>query len=493
MFKRDDFIKKLLDITSKDRVSIDPEILKKYSVDRYRKYTSVHGLYNVVPHPIAIVYVKSTSEVSRILKLANAEGINCVARTGGTATEGGLETAVPNSIVIDGSMMNKVIKIDEYNMQVTAECGVVLGDLEDQVRKVGLTIGHSPQSKPLAQIGGLVATRSIGQFSTLYGGIEDMVVGLEAVFPDGIISRVKNVPRRSAGPDIRHVIIGNEGALCYITEATLKLYKYMPQNNIFLGWTLDNMKTGVEALREVIVNGYRPSVARLYSEEDANQHFSHFANNKCVMIFMCEGPEGITTVMAEAINNIVSKVDIKKECKIIENNLIKNWFNNLNWGPDKLVGEKEHMYKHKNLGYTTEISCDWASVMPIYESTIKRIRETYPHAKDLTMLGAHSSHSYQNGTNLYFVYDYNINCEPEEEIYKYHKPLNAIIVDEALKFGGSMVHHHGIGKYRAEWAEKEHGSAFYILKGLKQQFDPKGIMNVGTIFVHENYLMKNKK
>ncbi len=80
------------------------------------------------------------------------------------------------------------------------------------LRERGLTTGHSPQSKPLAQMGGLVATRSIGQFSTLYGGIEDMIVGMEAVFPNGKICRIKNVPRRAAGPDIRHIICGNEGA-----------------------------------------------------------------------------------------------------------------------------------------------------------------------------------------------------------------------------------------------------------------------------------------
>ncbi len=72
----------------------------------------------------------------------------------------------------------------------------------------------------------LVATRSIGQFSTLYGAIEDMVVGLEAVLADGTVTRIKNVPRRAAGPDIRHIIIGNEGALCYITEVTVKIFKF---------------------------------------------------------------------------------------------------------------------------------------------------------------------------------------------------------------------------------------------------------------------------
>ena len=112
---------------------------------------------------------------------------------------------------------------------------------------------------------------------------------------------------------------------------------------------------------------------------------------------------------------------------------------------------------------------------------MSRIRSEFSRAGDLTMLGAHSSHSYQTGTNLYFVYDYTINCSPRDEIEVYHKPLNAIIVEEALRLGGSMVHHHGIGKYRTPWVKQEHGSAYYLLSTLKDAFDPKGVMNAGTV------------
>jgi alkyldihydroxyacetonephosphate synthase len=105
--------------------------------------------------------------------------------------------------------MDRILSVDAYDMQATCQCGVPLQALEDRAREVGLTTGHSPQSKPVAHMGGLVATRSIGQFSTLYGGIEDMVWA--DGFPGGR-ARIKNVPRRAG--DIRHVVIGNEGALC---------------------------------------------------------------------------------------------------------------------------------------------------------------------------------------------------------------------------------------------------------------------------------------
>ena len=172
----------LAGLVGADRVDTDPKHLREASVDRFRKYTAVNGIYDG-PYPMAIVTPRDVPQVAAVLSWANARGVPVVPRTGRTATEGGLETVVEGSIVVDGSGLDRIIDIDPENMMATVQCGVALQVLEDEVRKHGLTTGHSPQSKPLAQLGGLTATRSIGQLSTLYGGIEDMVVGLEAVFP----------------------------------------------------------------------------------------------------------------------------------------------------------------------------------------------------------------------------------------------------------------------------------------------------------------------
>ena len=118
---------------------------------------------------MAIVYPYSTEEVKSLLKFCNKHNINVIPRSGKTATEGGLKNWKEIAMVIDGSKMNEIIKIDTYNMQVTVQSGVKLQTLEDELRKIGYTTGHSPQSKPVAQYGGLLSTRSIGQLSTLYG------------------------------------------------------------------------------------------------------------------------------------------------------------------------------------------------------------------------------------------------------------------------------------------------------------------------------------
>jgi alkyldihydroxyacetonephosphate synthase len=473
---REAIVEYLQQIVDADQVITDPSVLQRSSIDNFRKLQYIFNVFTM-PMPAAVVMVRTTQQASAVLSFANEHGVNVVSRTGGTATEGGLETPVENSIVLDGSQMNQVMKIDAYNMQATAQCGVPLQVLEDQVRAIGLTTGHSPQSKPVAHLGGLVATRSIGQFSTLYGGIEDMVVGLEVVFPGGQVSRIKNVPRRAAGPDIRHIVIGNEGALCFIAEVTVKLFPYLPQNNTFLGWTLKDMKTGFAALREVMVAGYKPSVARLYDPEDGQLHFSHFAApDDCVLLFMAEGNAGIAKATAEGIAEIVGRFG---ECAPVSNQLISTWFDDLVWGPEKITREDDRIRTTKNVNRTTEISADWSSIHDIYVSALARIRA---EIRGITLLGGHSSHSYINGTNMYFNYFYDlIDCEPQDENDKYYLPIVKIICEETLKAGGSIVHHHGIGKARVPWVKDEYGTSYPMLETLKRAFDPNGIMNMGTI------------
>ena len=473
---REEIVRRLEAMLGTERVITDHRTLQQRSIDNFRKLQSIFGVYTM-PLPAAVAMVSTTAEVSQVLAFAREHGVNVVARTGGTATEGGLETPVENSVVVDGGLMNEIIKIDPYNMQATAQCGVALQVLEDRVREFGLTTGHSPQSKPIASMGGLVATRSIGQFSTLYGGIEDMLVGCEVVFAGGHVARIKNVPRRAAGPDIRHIVIGNEGALCFITEVTVKLFPYTPENNTFLGWTLKDMKTGFEVLREVMVAGFKPSVARLYDHEDGQLHFSHFAApDDCVVLFMAEGNAGITRATAEGIAEIVARYP---QCQPVDSGLIAEWFDDLVWGPDKVAREDERIRTTRNVNRTTEISADWSTINGIYEAVLPRIRR---EIRGITLLGGHSSHSYINGTNMYFNYFYDlIDCEPEEENDKYYFPIIAIICEETLRLGGSIVHHHGIGKARARWVRDEYGTSFPMLETLKRAFDPDGVMNMGTI------------
>src|SRR6202045_264181 len=347
---RESIVAAMTELLGPDAVETGDEQLKAASVDRFKKYTAVHGIYDG-PIPAAIVYPESTADVAAILRFAQENLVNVVPRTGRTATEGGLETVVENSLVVDGSRMNAILSIDSVDMMATVQCGVGLQELEELLRAQGLTTGHSPQSKPLAQLGGLVATRSTGQFSTLYGGIEDLVVGLEAVFPGGQVTRVKNVPRRAAGPDIRHIVIGSEGALCFITEVTVKLFRYQPENNRYFGFVVEEFADGLDAVRELITAGYRPSVCRVYSPEDARQHFAGFYQGQNVVVVVAEGPEPIAAAPPAATGALFAGRGHER----VDDGLIRRWFENLNWGQDKIDAEQADMLAHARLGYTTEV------------------------------------------------------------------------------------------------------------------------------------------
>jgi len=473
---REQIVSAYVEILGSARVITDEQTLKDNSSDRYYKVENIFGIY-ALPLPAAVVKPGTPLEVAQVLKFANENGINVVPKTGGSATEGGLETVIENSIVVDGSGMNQILDIDTTNMLATVQCGVCLEDLENELREIGYTTGHSPQSKPLAQYGGLVATRSIGQFSTLYGGIEDMLVGVETVFPNGEICRIKNVPRRAAGPDIRHLVLGNEGALNFITEVTVKIFRYYPENNKFYGYLLNDMKTGLEILREVITQGYRPSVARLYDKEDGLYHFKQFSEGRCVLIFVAEGPKPLADATGAAIEEIVATFGSADR---VEDKLIEDWFDNLNWDVSKIEEERVEIRETLINGFTTEISGNWSVIHDIYTNALARIRNEI--SAEFSLLGGHSSHSYLNGTNMYFVYYYKIDVDPTEERATYHDPIQNIIVEETLKLGGSMCHHHGVGKHRTHFLAEEYGSSLYMLETLKAAFDPNGIMNRGTIF-----------
>ena len=227
--EKQDIIKGLKAIVAEDRVLTDEQSVLEAAKDYigFRVYQRADGK-NMAPRAAAVVKVSSAQEASEVLKFLNDNEIDVVPRTGGSSVTLGIEPK-NGGVILDGSLMNSILEVNETNMTVTALCGTPLEYLENYLNERGYTAGHFPQSLPMASLGGLVATRSIGQFSTLYGGIEDLVVGLEAVMADGRIIRIKNVPRRSCGPDLRQIFIGSEGMLGFVTEVTMKIFKYRPQ------------------------------------------------------------------------------------------------------------------------------------------------------------------------------------------------------------------------------------------------------------------------
>ncbi|MDR2158597.1 MAG: FAD-binding oxidoreductase [Treponema sp.] len=459
-------------LLGEDRVQSDPEIIRKASTDYigFRQYERFDGK-DWLPKAICVVKPRSTEEVSKALAFLNENRIDTTPRTGGSSVTQSIEPE-EGGVILDGSEMNGIISLNERDMMVTAKCGTPLEYLENYLNERGFTAGHFPQSLPLAHLGGLAATRSIGQFSTLYGGIEDLLVGLEAVLADGEVIRIKNVPRRSVGPDLRHLFIGSEGMLGFITELTLKLFRHTPETRWMHSWAVKGMSPGLDLIREVMIEGYRPAVVRLHDPTEVQRMFGgSVPEGYSVLLFLAEGPASITAATGQGITGIAGRYEtIDLGTKTVE-----SWLKTRN---DVCYRMDEPVYYRQGLvADTCEISAPWSEIGNIYEAVRERLPGELPN---LGFIGGHSSHSYVQGTNIYFTFAFVVQKGAESARTDYMK-IVSVIMEETLKRGGSIAHHHGSGKYRTRWMPQEHGSSYPLLRKLKEALDPNRILNKGVL------------
>ena len=209
------------------RVIEDPAVLARVRRDTW--VISVWRSLQATPivAPACVVRPINTGEVSAILKYATRERVAIVPFGAGSGVCGAV-LAPENSVVVDLGAMRALKHVDETALLATVEPGLLGSEFESMLNDAGYSMGHFPQSIALSSVGGWVATRAAGQFSTKYGNIEDMLVAFEAVLPDGEIIRTRAVPRAAAGQDLRHVCLGAEGTTGILTELTYEIHPIAP-------------------------------------------------------------------------------------------------------------------------------------------------------------------------------------------------------------------------------------------------------------------------
>lgn len=471
-----ELIKGLEEIVGKERLMADEQSVLEAAKDYigFRVYERAEGKY-FVPRAACVVKPDNTKEVSDVLRFLNENKVDVVPKTGGSSVTQGVEP-MEGGVILDGSAMSGILDINETDMCVTVRCGTPLEYLENTLNEKGYSTGHFPQSLPLAHVGGLIATRSIGQFSTLYGGIEDLLVGLEAVLADGEIIRIKNVPRRSCGPDLRHLFIGSEGMLGFITEATLKIFKYRPEERWLRAYAVKDMRIGLDMLREIMADGYKPAVVRLHDYDEVCMILNLtdiVPEDHAIMLFVVDGPRTLAQVTAEGIEGYAKKY----EALDLGEKPVLSWLKTRNDICDEMDDGKYH--EMGAIADTCEISAVWSQIGDIYGAVKSRLMS---ELENMLYVGGHSSHSYMQGTNIYFTFGI-IEEEGAESAEKDYMSVIAIILEETLKRGGSIAHHHGSGKYRTNWMPQEHGSSYPLLYMLKDALDPHHILNKGVLLV----------
>ena len=265
-----------------DRVthSVDYFWLSRMWADRGRK----------MPEADFVVSPENAEETSKVVKIANYYKIPVTTWGGGGGTQGG---AIPvcGGILLDTKRMNKIYGVNAKSMYIECGAGAIYKHVEWAANEKGFTTMHYPSSLTCSTVGGFLAHRGIGVVSTKYGKIDDMVLSMEIVLPNGDIIHTSAAPKHAAGPDLNQIFIGSEGTLGIITKAQIRIYE-QPETRRFRGFLFKDMSSAFAASREILQK-FKPSVMRLYDEAETSSLIKKIVGVEKPGAFMNVAYEGV--------------------------------------------------------------------------------------------------------------------------------------------------------------------------------------------------------
>ena len=314
---------------------------------------------------------------------------------------------------------------------------------------------------------GWLACRAAGQFSTRYGKIEDIVLSLTAVLPDGTIISGPLVPRASTGPRLDHLFLGSEGIFGVITSANLKIWP-CPEKRFMDTFTFAELSEGLEAIRLFMRAGARPAVVRLYDAQETGHHFPALGDKRCGLIILLEGNETITTAERQVIRETALRCGAEEAGEEHVLHWLKTRFD---------VSVASMLFQKGAVLDTIEVSANWHNAY----STYKAMQNALMATQGTMLATGHYSHVYPQGAALYLT----VVGFPGSDPVGYYKKIWQAAMTACLSEGASIGHHHGIGLNRGQWMQSEHGPALDLLKRVKKAFDEQEIMNPGKLGLKE--------
>ncbi|MDQ3468368.1 MAG: FAD-binding oxidoreductase [Actinomycetota bacterium] len=399
--------------------------------------------------------------VAAIVRVCAAAGIPLTAVAGRSGVCG---AAVPvyGGVVLDVTGLDGIVAVDADAGVVEVLAGTFGPDLEAELQqRHGLSVGHFPQSFDIATVGGWVACRGAGQYSTRYGKIEDIVVGLEVVLADGTTVRTGGAPAAAVGPDLTQVFVGSEGTLGIVTRVWLRAHQ-LPAAERRAAYTFGSFAEGIEACRTVLQRGATPAVLRLYDEvESARGH--HGDGVRCTMLVLDEGDQALV----EATMAVVADACSSGQAADVE--LVEAWMAHRN--------DTSALQALTRKGFvvdTMEIAAAWSRLPELF-AVVRVALLAVPHARAAS---CHLSHSYADGACLYFTF---AATPPPDEIESTYVALWDAGQRAVLEHGGNLSHHHGVGINRARFVAEALGPAHGVLTAIKGALDPAGILNPGKL------------
>jgi len=461
-------ISRLSEVVGKQNVSVSEIDLLAYTKDTTLLTFNWAIQGKIAGLPDIITWPDTVKQICEILKIANQEKIPVIPYSEGSGVVGG---AIPiyGGIIIDMKKFNKILEINDKNLTVTAQTGINGMNLERYLNSKGYTAGHIPQSINFSSLGGWIAHRAAGQFSTKYGKIEDIVLGMELILPQGDIINFKIIPRASTGPQLDKFFIGNEGTLGIVTKATLKIWPY-PAKRTFISYAFPAIENSFEAIRMILREHIFPAVIRIYDQFETARHFPDVENAKdgIMVIFVCEGSSKLVD-LEESISREKCESNLGVDCG---KNPVEHWFETR-----FRVTETSSMPSYKIVFDTLEIASLWENAATIYHSVLESMNKV----KGMLMITAHVSHFYPNGVGIYFTFG-GVPPKGKTDLEFYQECWDTTI-KAVIEGGGSIAHHHGIGINRSHWMDKELGNAMHTLRQIKKLLDPNNILNPGKIYV----------
>ena len=419
--------------------------------------SGVAGLGSVVARP------SSAGEVAEVLRICNEAKVPVTPAAGRSGVCG---ASVPlfGGVVLDLCALSGIVDVDDASLVLDVRAGTFGTPLEAALRaEHGVTLGHWPQSIDLSTVGGWLACRSAGQYSTRYGKIEDIVVGLDVALADGRQISTGGYPRAAVGPDLNQLFVGSEGTLGVVTGARLRV-RPVPAHERRCAYAFATFEEGLEACRGVLRRGATPAVLRLYDAIEANR--SYKTGDEALLLVLDEGDSAIVHTTVE----IVAEECIERgRGRSVDAALVDQWLDHRND-----VSALEALISRGFVVDTMEVAAPWGRLAEVYAEGVAAIK-----AVDGTVAAsAHQSHSYVDGACLYFTFAGKV--EPERREAYYCAAWDAG-TRAALAHGAALSHHHGVGLNRARFVRDALGPAFDVLAAAKAALDPNGILNPGKL------------
>jgi len=420
----------------------------------------------VPQRPSIVVRPATTAQVSAVLAACNEARVPVTAAAGRSGVCGG-SIPVHGGVALDLTALDGLVRVDETSLTADVRAGTFGPDLEVALSAVGqgYTLGHWPQSMDLSTVGGWLACRSAGQYSTRYGKIEDMVVGLEVVLADGRIVHTEGKgPRAATGPNLTQLFVGSEGTLGVITEARLRVHP-LPVAQARRAFGFDSFEAGLEACRRILRRGATPAVLRLYDRTESGRNFEQPDTNVLIVL-----DEADSDVLAGTLAVVDQECRSAAGATPLDLGLVERWLEHRND-----VSALAPLWRAGIVVDTAEVSGPWAALPGLFADVIG----TLSAIEGTLAASAHQSHAYTDGACLYFTFG---GRGPEGDAawrQHYYRQAWDAVTDATLAHGAAISHHHGIGLNRSRFLPRALGTGFEVLRGLKQTFDPSGILNPG--------------